>query len=84
MARANLRIVREIVSAFVALSTGPYYELAWWYFEGLLVLDHWDQLDVVFCIAYHHATQKVFAVHGKQVLFVYCLKWIFVGQRLHW
>ena len=36
-------------------------------------LDEGDELDVVFCVADHHATEEVFAVEGEDVFLVAAL-----------
>lgn len=83
VARADLRVIVEIVRAVIAVLGGTEDQLGGRRFQGFLVLDERDELHVVGGIANHHPAQEVLAVHGEDVLLVDVLKGVFVRESLH-
>ncbi|GKT86390.1 LOW QUALITY PROTEIN: cellobiohydrolase A [Colletotrichum tofieldiae] len=74
VARADLRVVRQVVPVVFAVLLGAEDELAGGHVQLLHVLDNRHQLDVVLCVADHHAAEQVLAVLGEDVLLVHVLE----------
>lgn len=82
VARADLRVVLQVVAVVLALLLRAEDQLGRGHVELLLVLDQGHQLDVVAGVPDHHAAEQVLAVGSEEILLVYGLERVLVGERL--